>query len=128
MRLVTIWLALLCCTTGLEAQIDQHALAQQLQDGDRAERSRALESARSLGPQNTGTELRAALITLLEKNNRIVAEAKSEDPEFIAHPVAARGIENVELIKMTQQRAAKRLTGAPASQTYRSPAERSRRL
>lgn len=93
MKLLTAWLAALCCATSLRAQVDQHAVAQQLLHGDRAERSGALESARSLGPQHTGDELRAALITLLERNNRIIAEAgkrqepvsKSESPEFIAH-------------------------------------------
>lgn len=93
MRLfVTLLLASLLAAS-LTAQADQHTLAQQLLHGDRAERSRALGNAWSLGPQGTGAELRAALITLLDKNNRIVLEAAErkvavstlEDPEFIAH-------------------------------------------
>lgn len=89
--LATLWLAALLATS-LNAQGDQHALAQQLLHGDRAVRSGALERARSLGPQNTSAEVRAALIALLEKNNRIVLEAAErkvavatlESPEFIA--------------------------------------------
>jgi len=82
----------LCATIG-EAQQDQPALARQLLQGSRAERSRALDTARALGARNTGPELRAALITLLDRNNRTVADAVTrkepvatfEDPEFIAH-------------------------------------------
>jgi len=107
MKLVPIWAGLLCCATGLGAQVDQHAIAQELEHGDRAARSRALEQARSLGPANTSAELRAALITLLDKNNRIVLDAAErkqpvanlEDPEFIAavaHVVS--GLEDVRAI------------------------------
>ena len=107
MRLATICLASLCCAASLGAQVDQHALAHQLVHGDRAERSRAFEQARSLGPANTSAELRAALITLLDKNNRIVLDAAErkqpvanlEDPEFIAavaHVVS--GLEDVRAI------------------------------
>lgn len=78
---------------GLWAQVDQRALAEQLLRGDRQAREHALVQARSLGRQNTGTELREALIKLLDRNNRLIAEATSrkvsiasvESPEFIAH-------------------------------------------
>jgi len=80
-------------TTSVEAQPNRRALAQRLLRGSAGERSTALEDARALGPENTGSELRAALITLLERNNKIIAEARRagvavadlENPEFIAH-------------------------------------------
>src|SRR5436309_3302183 len=91
--LATALLAALVSATTLQAQQDQHAIAQQLLRGSAGERSRALEAARALDTKNMGTELRGALITLLERNNRIVVEATKrkeavanfEDPEFIAH-------------------------------------------
>jgi hypothetical protein len=72
-----------------DAQQDQRALALQLLQGPGAERSRALEAVRALGANSTGPELRAALITLLERNNRAARRneglATVESPEFIAH-------------------------------------------
>lgn len=81
------------CTTLAEAQQDQHVLARQLLQGSRVERSKALETARGLGRAQMGVELRAALIAVVERNNKIVADANMrgeaiatfEDPEFIAH-------------------------------------------
>jgi len=81
------------CATMAEAQQDQRALARQLLQGSRAERSQALETTRGLGQGKMDPDLRAALITVLERNNRTVAEAvlrkepvaTFEDPEFIAH-------------------------------------------
>jgi hypothetical protein len=91
MRLIAIALTL-GCVTSLGAQVDQHALAQQLLHGGREERSQAVAKAQSLLPQDTGPELRAALVALLEKMNRITADAAArkepvsrlEDPELIA--------------------------------------------
>src|SRR6266568_502049 len=76
-----------------QAQGDQHALAQRILGGNVEDQSRAVWAAMTLGPQATGPELRAALITLLERNNRIrdealkrnVATATLVDPEFVAH-------------------------------------------
>jgi hypothetical protein len=75
-----------------QSQPDQLVLAQQLLQGDAGGRSDALENARVLGSEKTGPELRAAVITLLERNNKIVEQARRggvavaslEDPEFIA--------------------------------------------
>jgi hypothetical protein len=86
-------IATVLLTTTVGAQMDQHAIAQQLLRGDVAERGRALGQTWGFEPQMIGAELRAALITLLERNNRIVAEAakrkeplaRFEDPEFVAH-------------------------------------------
>jgi hypothetical protein len=75
-----------------QAQGGQHALAQQVLSGNVADQSRAVWAAMALGSQATGP-LRAALITLLERNNRILDEAAKRkvtldrliDPEFVAH-------------------------------------------
>jgi len=95
---LTVLLANLVLGTALssssaQAQQDQGTLAHQLLHGNRAERNRALDAARGLGRAQTGPELRAALVTVLDHNNQIVAEAARrkqaletlEDPEFIAH-------------------------------------------
>jgi hypothetical protein len=88
----TALLATLCSATRLPAQVDQRALVPHLLGDNVAERSRALGVAESIGPEHVSPELRAALIALLEKENRIVAEARRrkmgvatlENPEFIA--------------------------------------------
>ncbi len=78
----------------VQAQVDQSALAQQLLGGNASERSRALEAARTLGPQQIGPELRAALIKALEREDQVQAQRyhadlrgealeRQEDPEFI---------------------------------------------
>jgi hypothetical protein len=72
------------------AQADQHMIAQELLG---QERNSAFEAALAIGPGNAGQELRLALITLLEKENRIVVAARRrgvtvdtlDNPEFIAH-------------------------------------------
>jgi hypothetical protein len=89
---VSVLLTTVLPVSSVDAQMDQRVLAQQLLRGDVGERSRALEMARALGPENTGAELRAALMTLLQRQNSIVVEARRrneplanrEDPEFIA--------------------------------------------
>lgn len=89
----TAVLPVLFVATMLLAQQDQHALAQQILQGAASERQRAFGQAQALEPRQMGPELRAALITLLDRNNKIVAEAakrkeavaKLENPEFIAH-------------------------------------------
>lgn len=78
----------------MRAQVDQHALAEHILRGDITERSRALEVARGLGPQDIGPELRAALTATLEREvevrvQRYWADRRGEalkpleDPEFI---------------------------------------------
>jgi hypothetical protein len=75
------------------AQADQHMIAQELLGQDFRERNSAFEAALAIGPGNAGQELRLALITLLEKENRIVVAARRrgvtvdtlDNPEFIAH-------------------------------------------
>jgi hypothetical protein len=78
----------------VQAQVDQRALAQQILNGSARERSRAVEEARALGPQNTGPELRAALIAALEREGQLEAQRYHADlrgqtleppelPEFI---------------------------------------------
>ncbi len=76
-----------------QAQADQHALAQRILGRNVEDQSSAVWAAMTLGSQATGPELRAALITLLERNNRILDEAAKRkvtldrliDPEFVAH-------------------------------------------
>ena len=81
-------------TASLNAQVDQRALAQQLLRGGIGERSRALETARAIQPRNIGPELRAALISTLEREGQLHARRDEadrrgeaveplEDPEFI---------------------------------------------
>ena len=78
---------------GAQAQPDQHVIAQQLLVQNVRERDSAFEAARAIGPAKAGQELRLALITLLEKENRIVVSARRrgvtvdtlDNPEFIAH-------------------------------------------
>ncbi len=75
---------------------DQHAIALDLLGHDADARRRAFYSAQRIGPANSGQELRAALIAFLERENRIVVEARRrgvavatlENPEFIAHVAA----------------------------------------
>jgi hypothetical protein len=75
-----------------QAQGDQQALAQRILTGNVAEQDGAVWTAMTLGSQ-AGPELRAALITLLKRNNRVrdeaakrkVAVATLVDPEFVAH-------------------------------------------
>jgi hypothetical protein len=80
----------------LVAQTDQHALAQQLLGDSAAERAVAVAVAEALGAANTGPELRAALVTALEREGRIQVERvradrrgevlqRQEAPEFITH-------------------------------------------
>lgn len=77
------------------AQVDQSALARQILGTNATERSRAVETARSLGAENLGPELRAALIRALEREGEIRAQRyhagrrgevvePMEDPELIA--------------------------------------------
>lgn len=78
----------------VEAQVDQSALAAQILRGGAAERTRAVEAARTLGPQKIGQELRVALITALEREGQVEALRYAaddrgekleprENPEFI---------------------------------------------
>ena len=57
-----------------QAQGDQQALAQRILTGNVAEQDGAVWTAMTLGSQ-AGPELRAALITLLKRNNRVRDEA-----------------------------------------------------
>jgi hypothetical protein len=90
--LVTTLLATVLHATLVGAQVDQRVIAQQLLGDNGGERHRALDVAQAIGGENTGPELRAALIALLERGNRMAVEAarrgeafaKFEDPEFIA--------------------------------------------
>src|SRR5437660_12186844 len=74
-------------------QADQNIIAQQLLGQDLRERNNAFEAAREIGPAKAGQELRRASITLLEKENLVVAESRRrgvtldtlENPEFVAH-------------------------------------------
>jgi|ERR1051326_5419460 hypothetical protein len=89
--LVNVLPATMVLTAG--EQLDQRAIARQLLGENKEERSRALKAAQTVGSTNASQELRAALITLLEREDRIVAEAERrgvtvdtlEDPEFIAY-------------------------------------------
>ena len=78
----------------VKAQVNQSALAQQILGGNVRERSLALEQARLLGPQQTGRDLRAALIKALEREDQVQAQRYHadlrgealeplEDPEYI---------------------------------------------
>ncbi len=77
-------------TTG--AQVDQQTIAKQLLGQDVKQRNEAFERAQLLRPANMTADLRAALITLLERENDLVGQAYKhgkvvanlEDPEFIA--------------------------------------------
>lgn len=60
--------------TTVQAQVDQRALAQQILSGSARERSGAVEAARALGPQNTGPDLRAALIAALEREGQVESQ------------------------------------------------------
>jgi len=90
--LATALMATVLHTPIVEGQVDQLAIAQQLLRDNVHGRSRALDVAAAIDAEKIGSELRAALITLLERKNRIVEEAARrgealanvEDPEFIA--------------------------------------------
>jgi len=73
-------LATLFLATPLQAQVDQQALARELMSGD----PNALAQAQRLGRGNTGPDVRAALIALLEKNNQ-AEEGNVANPEFVVH-------------------------------------------
>jgi hypothetical protein len=71
---------------------DQRDVARQLLAEDVGARRAAFDAARTIGAEAAGPELRAALIALLQRENRLVADvtrrgeivAEYEDPEFIA--------------------------------------------
>lgn len=94
---------LLAIIVGLSAAQDppstrehaERALVTQISQGNYQARSRALEIARSLGPDNMGDELRGAIIRELQREARVHVQRYSaerrgqplpplEDPEFIA--------------------------------------------
>lgn len=85
-------LAIAICPALVAAQVDQRRLAQDLLAEDLAVRSTAVNTARAIGPPKLGPDVRQALITLLERQNRLVAEATGrqapvadlENPELIA--------------------------------------------
>lgn len=74
--------------------VDQHALAEQLLGSDLRERSQAVEAVQGIGVQNLTPELRAALITSLAREGKMLVQreeagrrgeflAELKDPEFI---------------------------------------------
>lgn len=79
---------------GPEAQNtpDQRTISRQLLSGNLQERHSAFDSARGIPVDRRGSELRGALIELLDRENKLVASvlerreilAEYEDPEFIA--------------------------------------------
>jgi hypothetical protein len=74
-----------------QAELDQRTLARQLLGTDVRACRAAFEAARTIGARGVGPELRGALIALLARKNRLVADvtrrgeilADYEDPEFI---------------------------------------------
>ena len=77
-----------------DAQVDQREVAQRLLQGNAVGRVRAVQAAQALGPQDTGPELRQALITALEREleirvQRYDADRRGEElgplenPEFL---------------------------------------------
>lgn len=94
--LASALLATVLHTPNVEAQVDQVALAQELLRDNVQGWSRAVEVAaghiEAGDAEKIGPELRAALITLLERKHRIIEEtrrrgeflANVDDPEFIA--------------------------------------------
>lgn len=77
-------------TVNAQPRISQSELAQQMIRGDSNERSRAFEMARAIDVQSINPELRAALITGLEREGRLHAQRRRgevvslENPELIA--------------------------------------------
>src|SRR5438105_2808411 len=83
--------------------IDQSEVARRLLTGDAVERGRALTRVRQIGPEKVNPQLRAALITALERENALVAQVRArraagevvpdlENPELaagLAHVVSA---------------------------------------
>src|SRR6185295_5601567 len=59
------------------APIDQSVVAHELLTGDPFERGRALTSVRQIAPEKVSPELRAALITALERENALVTQVRS---------------------------------------------------
>jgi hypothetical protein len=101
MKYAPVLLATTLAVTAAHAQpapvrTDQHAIARQLLGQDSGVRTSAFYDAQAIGRENSGQELRAALIAFLERENRIVVEARRrgvavatlENPEFIAHVAA----------------------------------------
>jgi hypothetical protein len=75
-RLLTaLTLMAIALSSGAEAQVDQQALARQILAEDRATaRGAFYQVRRTLAPEEMGPELRSALITVLERQNRIYRE------------------------------------------------------
>lgn len=85
------------------APVDQSEVARRLLTGDASERGRALTRVRQIGPEKVNPQLRAALITALERENALVAQVRArraagevvpdlENPELaagLAHVVSA---------------------------------------
>jgi hypothetical protein len=76
------------------ARIDQSEVARQLLTGNGFERGSALVSVRRLGPENVTPRLRAALITALEREGRLVAQRRARRGRGEMVP----DLENPELI------------------------------
>lgn len=76
----------------MQSPIDQGAIAKRLLSDIPLERQEAFGQAISIEPANRGPALRAALIALLERHNKLVAQAlqrgltvdQVENPEFVA--------------------------------------------
>jgi hypothetical protein len=99
-RLALLAFALLIVLTAVSeaqtpTQIDQSEVARRLLTGNGSERGRALVSVQQIGRKNLTPQLRAALITALEREGKLVAEllarrergdwgTELENPEFIA--------------------------------------------
>lgn len=75
-----------------QEQFEQPALARQLLSDDIGEQRKALVALREIGAANVGGPLRSAMVALLDRKNRKVAEAREkgvaldalEDPEFVS--------------------------------------------
>ncbi len=85
-------LAMLLPMASVQGQVDQRVLAQHLLGENKQERDKAFEIARRIEKESMNPELRAALVSLLERMNGIVLQAAKqrkalvnfENPEFIA--------------------------------------------
>lgn len=79
------------------AQSSQGEIARQLLQGDGRERGKALVTSRSIGSRRIGPELRAALITGLEREGRLHAQRRRGEIGPLENPELIAGLANLVL-------------------------------
>ncbi len=87
-----VLLALMLNIVNAQAQVSQSELARQLVQGNGSERSSAFGMAQVIGAQEINPELRAALITALEREGSLNAQRRRGEIGFLENPELIAGL------------------------------------